>query len=181
MTMMVDNEVDHFPLDWLDSLQTPEYAEYLETPKRKKGRPATKPKKQPHTPVDMTNWTIADVPRMQRKELMQAAKAVGVTQLLIPVGAKFMNEETEWIRSAVTAMMTEADTLPPFTADANKHIEPVRIHKAVQKKPAPSSKPAATATPGKKQVASSPSAPQQTARVITTTKTVLGGKPPLPR
>lgn len=138
--MMQDNNVDVFPMDWLSTdWSDPDYSQYLEIPPRRRGRKpgSGAPKKEPHVPIDMTNWGRDDVANMQRKELMTACKELKITEMLRVVGAQFVHETTEWMREAVIAVMDQASHLPAFTAEVNSNIELVPIHKEEKKKAPP--------------------------------------------
>ena len=163
--MMEDNGVDTFPLDWLNNEEV--LPGYLETPTRKRGRPASdKPTVERHV-YDMANWTIDDVPHMVRKDLMTAAKKEGVTALVKAAGGAVLHEGTEWLRAAVLAKMNGEEYLPAFMADVNKKLPQVRIHKPVEKKPAPTK---VGTTPGAK----------PGAKPIITARTMPGSVPKKP-
>lgn len=132
--MMRDNNVDIFPMEWMEQIDPV----YLEIPKRKRGRkPGTNVIKHKHVPVDMSNWNINDVPNMNRQELMQACSAIGITTLLKAKGASFVHEDTEWMRSAVIAHMNQEEYLPAFSSDQNASIGQVPIHQEQPKKAPP--------------------------------------------
>ena len=126
--MMQENEVDIFPLEWSGEIDP----SYLETPPKRRGRPPGEAKAKVERP-DMDNWTIDDVPIMLRKELMRAAKESGITALVSTSGASFLKEPNEWLRDAVLAKLNDADHLPAFMAEDNKHHPVIKLHKPVAK------------------------------------------------